>query len=82
MICAPTYNGEYSYTGIWSSTTTSLDIDVAYTSGTATDIDYTRVNGFEMTAVSSPEPSTLVLLGTALLGLLAYAWRKRKGLMI
>jgi hypothetical protein len=25
-----------------------------------------------------PEPGTIVLLGTGLLGLLAYAWRKRK----
>ena len=25
-----------------------------------------------------PEPSTFVLLGTGLFGLLAYAWRKRK----
>jgi len=25
-----------------------------------------------------PEPSALVLLGSAMLGLLAYAWRKRK----
>jgi hypothetical protein len=25
-----------------------------------------------------PEPSTIVLLGTGLFGLLAYAWRKRK----
>jgi len=25
-----------------------------------------------------PEPSTLVLLAAGLLGLLAYAWRKRK----
>lgn len=30
--------------------------------------------------VSVPEPGTLVLLGTALLGLLAYAWRKRKSM--
>ena len=27
------------------------------------------------TAVASPEPGTLVLLGTALVNLLAYAWR-------
>ena len=26
----------------------------------------------------SPEPSTLVLLGTGIVGLLAYAWRKRR----
>ena len=32
--------------------------------------------GFEGTVV--PEPSALVLLGTALMGLLAYAWRKRR----
>ena len=73
---APTYNGEYSYTGTWQSSSTSLDVDVKWVSGTIAY--YTRVNGFEMTAVSSPEPSTLVLLGTALLGLLAYAWRKRR----
>ena len=63
---APTYNGECSYTGTWRSTSTSLDIDVAYLSGTLWP--YTRVNGFEMTA--APEPSTLVLLGAGLSGCL------------
>jgi hypothetical protein len=33
-------------------------------------------NGFQLTSV--PEPSTLVLFATGLIGLLAYAWRKRK----
>ena len=28
--------------------------------------------------IAVPEPSTLVLLATALLGLLAYAWRRRR----
>ena len=69
----PMSNGQYSYTGTWRSTSTSLDIDISYVSG---GLPYTRVNGFEMTAV--PEPSALVLLGTGFLGLLAYAWRKRK----
>ena len=29
-------------------------------------------------SVATPEPSTLALLATGLLGLLAYAWRKRR----
>ena len=36
----------------------------------------TGVDGVTVTV--APEPSTLMLLGTALFGLLAYAWRKRK----
>ena len=38
----------------------------------------TYLDNVSVTAVSSPEPSALVLLGSALLGLLAYAWRKRR----
>jgi hypothetical protein len=30
------------------------------------------------TVTATPEPSTIVLIGTGLFGLLAYAWRKRK----
>jgi hypothetical protein len=36
------------------------------------------VDNFSLTQEQVPEPSTLVLVGTGLLGLLAYAWRKRK----
>jgi hypothetical protein len=32
---------------------------------------------FEGTAVTAPEPSTIVLLTTGLVGLIAYAWRKK-----
>jgi WD40 repeat protein len=33
---------------------------------------------FSLTPTAAPEPGTLALLATGLLGLLAYAWRKRK----
>lgn len=38
-------------------------------------VDNIQVNG---PAVSTPEPGTIVLLVTGLIGLLAYAWRKRR----
>jgi hypothetical protein len=35
-------------------------------------------NQFDLIGVNVPEPSVLVLLSTGVLGLLAYAWRKRR----
>ena len=34
--------------------------------------------GFLLTAVATPEPSTLLLATAGVAGLLAYAWRKHK----
>ena len=48
-----------------------LTLSVVATGGGETDF-----NGFQLQSV--PEPSSFVLLGVGLLGLLAYAWRKRK----
>lgn len=53
----------------------------AYTSGSSVQVGtfvnegvtYTRLTG-----VAIPEPSTIILLATGVIGLLAYAWRKRK----
>lgn len=37
-----------------------------------------QLNGIQVRDVTVPEPSTIALLATGLLGLIAYAWRKRK----
>ena len=39
---------------------------------------YTGTTSYLLTPVATPEPSTLLLCTTGLLGLLAYAWRKHK----
>jgi hypothetical protein len=39
---------------------------------------YTGTTSYLLTPVPTPEPSTLLLCATGLLGLLAYAWRKHK----
>jgi hypothetical protein len=41
-------------------------------------LDNLRFGTFSEVAVATPEPGTIVLLGSGLIGLLAYAWRKRK----
>jgi hypothetical protein len=55
-------------------------IRVGLTVGTGTFATDVRVdaNPSDLAAMPSPEPSTLVLLASGLIGLLAYAWRKRK----
>lgn len=52
----------------------------AFNNTTSTDGAYYRNMGYDISWQVSevPEPGTIALLGTALIGLLAYAWRKRK----
>ena len=52
-----------------------------YLSGSGGDVDKVRVGSakrVEYCLDAVPEPSTAILLGIGLLGLLCYAWRKRK----
>ncbi|MBU4273351.1 MAG: PEP-CTERM sorting domain-containing protein [Planctomycetes bacterium] len=48
----------------------------AIATGTPGVLDIITFNGLQLVAV--PEPSTVVLLVTGLIGLLCYAWRKRR----
>ena len=46
--------------------------------GATRDAPWAGIVGFGFEAEPTPEPGTLVLLATGLIGLLAYAWRKRR----
>jgi hypothetical protein len=72
--------------GALTPTTTPVKVATLYvpTGWTPNGVIYSGAFGFSSsttensTLVVAPEPATLVLLGTALIGLAAYAWRKRK----
>ena len=55
----------------------TLETKLTNASGTNNDTDFV-LNYVKVTGDVVPEPSTIVLLGMSVLGLLAYAWRKRK----
>ena len=56
------------------------DLVLVSDTNTAPSNGYGQVRwaGFQINQVVIPEPSTFILLATGLLGLLAYAWRRRK----
>lgn len=55
----------------------TLETKLTLATGTYADTDF-KLNYVTVTRELVPEPSTIVLLASALIGLLCYAWRKRK----
>ncbi len=68
-------DGQYTATATWNQT-----VAPAHYGAQMPPIPpgLSRMPAMVMTAVATPEPSTLLLTATGLMGLLAYAWRKRK----
>ena len=78
------HNTQFSVSNTWQSysvvfTTVANDVNASFqpqflgATGTRFGIDNVSVS-----AMAVPEPTSMGLLGTSLLGLLAYAWRKAK----
>jgi autotransporter-associated beta strand protein len=72
--------GSYTiFSGATSITDNGLDFGVVPPSSRDWAYSIANNNGvYSVIVTAAPEPGTLVLLATALLGILAYAWRKRK----
>ena len=71
------YSESFAYTPS-SSGAHTLKFTVLAPGSTGTNDSVALIDMVSVAAVPSPEPSTLVLLGTSLVGLLCYAWRKRR----
>ena len=57
--------GTYNYVGVCANSNAGYAVEHT-------------LDNLQVVGIGLPEPSTLVLLAIGLLGLLAYAWRKRK----
>jgi hypothetical protein len=67
-----------TYTGTNVALTAGQTVDfITYTASGPAGFPYTKFDA-NVTLVSTPEPASMVILATGLIGLLAYAWRKRK----
>ena len=45
---------------------------------TFSNVAFATTSAEALAGITIPEPMSMIMLGTALLGLIAYAWRKRK----
>ena len=72
----PVSDDQYAFTGIWSSSDTSLEFDITGTSG-----NRVRVNGLELRPVLAevvPEPASIALWFLLGLGLVGYGFLRRR----
>ena len=72
----PTYNTDYVFFKLSGNAGDTFTVSMAGPSGAWTG--FATTSGIAFEAVSSPEPSSTVMVLTGAAGLLAYAWRKRR----
>ena len=79
MVLTHTNNGGSSYQLSINGGATPETITAPWGSGNFNGVEVGAGNDGSIISVDSiPEPSTITLLATGLIGLLAYAWRKRR----
>jgi hypothetical protein len=70
--------GDLGFTAVAGQSYIGKQVGVVITTSVGTWTDYTDIDNVVLNRTTSPEPGTLTLLAAGLLGLLAYAWRKRR----